>query len=235
MIAFFLTVAAPANLGDVLAGWARETVVAALCKAEGLAVIEGYFPTPEGAADPLTDDGRGPALLVEAGFDDLAALQAAVASAAARAAFAGCPAAGREGCRVDCEAFEVSHYPVAGEDRPAARTAPLSFVVRYYRPAEDETAFRDFYLANHPPILGRFPGIRNVLCYLPLKWENGSGLAVSDCMLGNEVVFDSALALNAALASEVRHELRRDYEGFPAFSGPVSHHAMVRERLWTRS
>ncbi len=235
MIAFFLNVAAPAELADGLADWARETAVAALSEAEGLAAIEGYFRTPEAAADPLTDDGRGPALLIEAEFDDLAALVVAVGSAAVRAAFAACPAPDRDGCGIDCEAFEVRRYPVAGETVPAARTAPLSFVVRYYRPAADEAAFREFYLANHPPILGRFPGIRNVLCYLPLAWDNESGLAVSDCMLGNEVVFDSAAALNAALASEVRRELRRDYEGFPPFSGPVSHHAMARERLWTRS
>ena len=60
-------------------------------------------------------------------------------------------------------------------------------------------------------------------------------MPTSDCMLGNEVVFDSLAALNAALASEMRHELRRDYQGFPPFSGPVSHHAMLRERLWPRS
>ncbi len=134
--AFFINVAVPTDLGDALAEWAREEVVAAHAGAKGLQSIEGYFQTPENAADPLTDDGRGPALLVEANFDDLAALQAAVGAAAARAAFAGCPAAGREDCGIDCEAFEVSRYPVAGEDRPAARTAPLSFVFLYYRPAE---------------------------------------------------------------------------------------------------
>ncbi len=107
----------------------------------------------------------------------------------------------------------------------------MSFVVRYYRPAEDENAFQAFYVAHHPPILGRFPGIRNVLCYLPLAWRNAGAIATSDCMLGNEVVFDSLADLDAALASEVRHELRRDYERFPPFSGAVTHHAMLRQCL----
>ena len=46
--------------------------------------------------------------------------------------------------------------------------------------------------------------------------------------IGNEVVFDSLDALNAALASDVRHRLREDYKSFPVKPGPNTHYAMQR-------
>lgn len=103
--------------------------------------------------------------------------------------------------------------------------------MRYHRPAEDEAAFLRHYLDHHPPILGRLPGVRNVLCYLSLDWFPPAGAVSSDVMLGNEVVFDSLADLDAALNSPVRDELRADYIALPAFSGPVTHHAMARRAL----
>ena len=86
----------------------------------------------------------------------------------------------------------------------------------------------------HPPVLGKFPRIRNVMCYLPIAWTDPTGIASADYLLGNEVVFDSLEDLNAALASDVRHELREDYKSFPPFYGTNSHYAMRRQRLYHR-
>jgi uncharacterized protein (TIGR02118 family) len=122
-------------------------------------------------------------------------------------------------------------YPVGGERSPAEWTAPVSYVVRYHRPAEDERAFVAFYTGSHPPLLGRLPGIRNIMCYLPIAWRDSSGLEHSDYLLGNEVVFDSTEALDAALASPVRDALREDFHRFPPFSGRNTHYAMLRRRL----
>ena len=63
--------------------------------------------------------------------------------------------------------FERRFYPVGGETEPAPLTAPFSYVVRYYRPAEDEAAFIKNYVETHPPTLGKLPGIRSVMCYFP--------------------------------------------------------------------
>ena len=46
-------------------------------------------------------------------------------------------------------------------------------------------------------------------------------------MLRNKVVFDNAVALDLALNSPVRQEMRADYNSFPPFSGPVSHYPMA--------
>ena len=127
-----------------------------------------------------------------------------------------------------CEAFETIDYSIAGEDSPKPRTAPLSFNVRYYRPVADEAAFNEFYLAHHPQILAHLPEIRNVLCYTPVEWTDTHDIPPSDCFLGNEVVFDSLDSFNAAMASDVRHELRRDYNSFPVRPGPNTHYATLR-------
>lgn len=127
-----------------------------------------------------------------------------------------------------CEAYRALSYPVDGATAPAPRTAPVSFNVRYYAPVDDEKQFVEIYLQRHPPILAELPGVRNVLCYVPVAWTNPTALPVSNCILGNEVVFDSMNALNDALASEVRHRLRDDYNDFPVRPGPNTHFAMTR-------
>ena len=60
---------------------------------------------------------------------------------------------------------------------------------------------------------------------------NVAGLPSADYMLGNEVVFDAIGAFNAAMASEVRRELRADFHRFPPFSGQNTHYPMDRKRL----
>lgn len=125
---------------------------------------------------------------------------------------------------------ETLHFPVPGYRTPPPRTAPLSFVVRYYGPTADLAAFDRYYVDNHPPILARFPGIRNVLCYLPADWRSTGPVGDSRLILGNEVVFDDLGALNRALESDVLPLLIADGKRFPAF-GSNSHHAMRRERI----
>jgi uncharacterized protein (TIGR02118 family) len=132
---------------------------------------------------------------------------------------------------LSCTAMRRTDHAIAGADAPAALTAPFSYVVRYHRPAEDEELFVRHYVETHPPLLARLPGIRNVMCYLPLGWRHDGGASTADYMLGNEVVFDDIAAFNAAMASPVRHELRAHFRQFPAFSGNNTHFAMHRRRV----
>ncbi len=209
----FLTVTGPAARRAEARDWFEGAVLAVLSARTAVRSINLF--TPEGAHDPYLDDGDGPLLLVESAYDDIAAV----------AAVTNTPPLGLS---LSQDAFEVSRQRIAGQ--AVERTAEISYVVRYHRPAEDEAAFKRFYLAHHPPILAELPGVRNVRCYLPVAWSGPP----SDCMLGNEVVFDSLEALEAALASDVRDRLRADYRRFPPFTGPVSHHAMRRVRVHSR-
>lgn len=43
----------------------------------------------------------------------------------------------------------------------------------------------------------------------------------------NKITFDSNEALTAGLQSPARAAMRKDYESFPAFTGPVTHFPMA--------
>ena len=211
------------------AGAAREWHDTAASAWRGLPgrVSHDLYLEADDAKDPFVDDGPGPLLIAMLAFADEDALGKAIVSAGFAQTLARLP----DGVRAAGEAMECRHYPIAGAPAPAELRAPFSYVVRYHRPAEDEAAFVANYVATHPPTLARLPGIRNIMCYFPLDRPNRPGLAKSNYMLGNEVVFDDVAAFNRAMASPVRHELRAHYRAFPPFSGANTHYPMRRRRL----
>lgn len=81
------------------------------------------------------------------------------------------------------------------------------------------------------PIQTRLPGIRSILCYLPVP-AAAPGWSAMDYLIGNEVAFDSVDAFNAAMASPAREDLRARSRTLPAYSGNGSHVLMRRERLF---
>jgi hypothetical protein len=222
---FELACFGPAGAAGVARDW-HDRAAAVWRKVAGLVSHDLYAGVTDGAKDPLVDDGPGPLLIAMLTFADEDALDSAIASAALQDSLALLP----DGVRAAGEAMECRHYPVARAAAPAELRAPFSYVVRYHRPAEDEAAFVANYVATHPPTLARLPAIRNVMCYFPLDRPNPPGLAKSNYMLGNEVVFDDVAAFNRAMASPVRHELRAHYRAFPPFSGANTHYPMLRRR-----
>jgi uncharacterized protein (TIGR02118 family) len=182
----------------------------------------------DGTHDPFVDDGAGPLLLAMLHFPTADAMTHALASKAFARSLDNAPAS----VALAGSAFERHFHPVEGEVLPGPLDAPFSYVVRYHRPAEDEAEFVAHYLADHPPILGKLPQIRSVLCYVPQDALAPSILPTADYMLGNEVVFDSPEHFNAAMASPVRHELRAHFRNFPKFTGRNTHFPMTRQRLW---
>ena len=173
--------------------------------------------SPDQADDPYVDDASPPALVVQIDADDLATLTSSILELDLP-----------DPTMANCEVFESISYPIDGVGEPALRTAPLSYNVRYYAPVDDDQGFVEFYLAHHPQILVELPGIKNVFCYVPVSLAEPIGIPVSNCILGNEVVFDTVAAFNEAMASDVRHRLRQDYHAFPVRPGPNTHYAMQR-------
>ena len=133
------------------------------------------------------------------------------------------------GYSVTHQVFEKIEYPLFGESAPQKRYAKISYAVRYSHPISDEKKFVEFYLTHHPQILANMPAIRNVLCYVPLDWDDPLGLPSSNYIVGNEVVFDSLKNLMAAQASDVRDRARDDMIANPVRPGPVTHFALQRE------
>jgi len=192
-----------------------------------LETLDLYTPASAADADPYVDDGAAPAYLTLLAFPSLPALHSAAHHPGFRSALEGLGDA-----ILTCTAMRRSEHTVAGADAPTPLNAPFSYVVRYHRPAEDEALFIQHYLETHPPLLGRLPRIRNVLCYVPLLWQNRAGMPAAEYMLGNEVVFDHSEDFRAAMASPLRHELRAHFSQFPPFSGRNTHYPMNRRRLF---
>lgn len=211
---------------------------AALCKwirtyghkflAAGPSPVDLDLFRPASGEVPLFDDGPAPAAILEICSSREALLDLA-SEDEFNEAFCKDALEAVPGLVLSIGLFRRLATPVAGERSAAVRTAALSFVVRYYGPNSDERAFQTFYIANHPPILARFPAIRNVFCYLPEPLP-ASTIPRSDVILGNEVVFDDLASLNAALQSNVIADLKADSARFPPF-GHSTHHAMTREKL----
>ncbi len=114
-------------------------------------------------------------------------------------------------------------YPVAEPVKGERPEGLLSYLVEYEGPAKDENAWHLFYVEGHPPLLAKFPGIRKIEIYTPAVVISALPFAVRNTMQRNKTVFDSAEAMNAAMASPVRAALRRDFQ-FPAFEGAAAHY-----------
>lgn len=192
----------------------------------GLLSLDIYTPVIGGVHDPYVQDGPAPQQLAMLAFASLDALDCAVRSAPFGAGLSATKLA-----ILSCTAMQRSDHVIAGEAAPTKLVAPFSYVVRYHRPAADEARFIRHYVETHPPLLGRLPHIRNVMCYVPLPWRDPAGHPSANYLIGNEVTFDHQEAFNAAMASPVRHELRAHYHALPPYSGRNTHFPMRRTRL----
>lgn len=225
-IAYFLHVDGPAGQDGALQAWADEIFGPALLGTNLTQSIETY--APHSVDDYYLGNESGKLLMVEANFLTVGQLQTALNCTPVADALAAMPKG--PDYRVRAEAFTARHFPLL-DGTKTARRAPVSFVVRYYRPVDNEKAFNEHYFEHHPPIMRHFPRIRNILCYEPVDWRDPCQIAPTGSFLGNEIVFDSIEDLRAALNSEARHQLREDYHGFPPHEGETSHHAMQRRVL----
>ena len=183
--------------------------------------------SPEQAQDPYTDDGQPPELVCQFNVSDLTALARVFGNKEVFKLLA----FSQQG-RFSADIFDVIACDIDGVAEPSRRSAGVSYNVRYYAPVEDEKTFIDHYLKSHPQLLAALPGIRNIFCYVPVAAFANSPAPLSNCILGNEVVFDSVEALNASMESDVRHRLREDFEAFPVKAGPNTHFAMQRIDFW---
>jgi uncharacterized protein (TIGR02118 family) len=176
----------------------------------GLAKVHIY--TPGRAHDPFLSDGAPPPLALQLYFDSLPSLEFAVAGSLSP-------------IKATCEVQAMLVRPFAV---PEPRQDPLcTYLVAYEGPAQDENAWHAYYLAHHPALMAKLPGIRELEVYTPVQWVCAPGWRHAHCMQRNKVAFDGAEALTAALNSPVRKEMRADYAKLPVFSGRVTHYPMA--------
>jgi hypothetical protein len=195
------------------------------------ALRQGLIFTPSSTSDPYLDDGPPPQLALQLYFDDIAALEAALA---------------RDGHlqRLDAlddvgaaqQAMLVRRYPVPDPVfRIPPGELPCTYLVAYEGAADDLSAWLSHYIADHPPIMARFPGIRQIEIYTCIDWCGGLPWPRVAHMQRNKVVFDHRSALTEALNSPVRHEMRASFGRFPPFTGPITHFPMMTTTVMPRT
>ena len=196
---------------------------------------DGLAFTPMAAGEqPFARDGRGPPLVLQLDFTTAQGLDAALSRAGALAQIMR-PGAlpSLANAAVACQRMIGRRFATPDPSfRLAPGDLPCTFLVDYPGTADNLEAWLDHYDAHHPPIMTRFPNIREVATFRPAA-ETGGDLpcARRTSMQRNKVVFDSSNALVAALASPVMAEMRADAAAFPPYSRRATHFVMATRRL----
>jgi hypothetical protein len=190
------------------------------------AVAEALVYTPARSHDPYLDDGPPPPLVVQLKFATIEALEATLRGGVSALAHLET----LQGAEISEQAMLTRVFPIPDSGDVVNETAErCTYLVAYEGEAADMNAWLSHYIAHHPPIMARFPGIRAIEIYSRIDWCSATGWIRENAMQRNKVVFDSPDALTAALNSPVRHEMRADYAQFPPFTGRVTHFP-----IWTR-
>jgi hypothetical protein len=196
----------------------------------------GLAFTPIGAGEqPFARDGRGPPLVLQLAFATAQDLDAALMGAGSLAQIV------RPGALPSLANAAVACQRLIGRrfatPDPVFRlphgSLPCTFLVDYPGTADNLELWLDHYDAHHPPIMTRFPEIREVETFRPdAEGTNDLPCARETSMQRNKVVFDSPDALTTALASPIMAEMRADSAAFPPYSQRPTHFVMATRRLW---
>lgn len=188
-------------------------------------VQAAFVMTPTEGFDPYFPDSKNPtALLMQLEFQDIMSLERVLSSRGYLEPLADAEAwPSLRGCRVSHQAMSTRRYPVADPVPQSADGSVLSYMVEYEGPAADENAWHAAYVARHPLLLAKFPGIRAIEIYTPLVAICELPIVARKAMQRNKTVFDSSEAMNAAMLSPARGELRADALKLPEFSGAKDH------------
>lgn len=185
--------------------------------------------TSSSAEDPYVKDGPSPSLVLQLYFDELPGLEAALS----RTGHLGALSSRGEfpilsQAEIAQQAMLVRRFAVPEPAFEKAPDAPYcTYLVSYEGEAEDLNAWHAHYLENHTSHMAMFPKIRELEVYTRLDWVSRAPWRRLHFMQRNKVAFDSADALQQALHSPVRHEMRADFRAFPPFTGPNNHYAMA--------
>jgi uncharacterized protein (TIGR02118 family) len=226
MICYFLTFQSAAP-DACLAPADQDWLVRLLAGKPGLQ--KALLFTPSVARDPFLDDGACPPLVLECYFPTIEALEAAIGPDGHLQALAAPDALpSLAGATVTQQAMLARAFPVPDPVLQAAPGAlPCTYIVAYEGVAEDLNRWLSYYITHHPPIMARFPGIREIEVSTRIDWCSAVPWPRATLLQRNKVVFDSPQALDAALNSPVRTEMREDFHKFPPFSGIATHYPMA--------
>jgi hypothetical protein len=196
-------------------------------------LTKALLHTPASTSDPYVKDRASPSLVLQLYFAELADLEVSTSrSGYLQALTSRNDFPGLAQAEASQQAMLVRPFRVPD---PALRTPPgepyCTYLVSYEGEADDLNAWHSHYLENHTRHMAMFPGIRELEVYTRLDWISAQPWRQLNFMQRNKVAFDSPAALQAALNSPVRDEMRADFNTFPTFSGPNTHFAMTTRHV----
>lgn len=189
------------------------------------------FYQPAQARDYYTDDGASPRSALQLYFDKLEDLEFAAQDHLKKLS---CSSIweGIGDYYITYQAMYVRRYPVIDpfyiSEDDGGRCA---YLVHYPGKADNFNTWLNYYLDNHPQIMKRFPGIREIEIYTRVDWRDSLPWDRVNYMQRNRLIFDSVLSLEEALNSDVRHDMRADFEAFPGFTGSNIHYPMLAKEV----
>ncbi|MDB5997335.1 MAG: hypothetical protein JWP42_4471 [Pseudomonas sp.] len=189
-----------------------------------------HLPTTLKGGDPFLQVSDIPLCVIQLYFSSLDDLESALT---ATSPLVGLFDIGRfpglAECRWTQQAMLTRCYPVPeplAAQAHAGRLKRVTYLVAYEGPAEDDDAWLAHYIRQHPPLMVLLPGIREVEVYTRIDYCSDLPAVRAKTLQRNKAVFDSTSALNAALASPIREELRNDFLTLPPFTGASPHYPM---------
>ena len=184
-------------------------------------VSRAVIHTPARTHDPYLDDGAPPGLVLQVYFQEVSDMEGGLSPNGGMQGLVGVLGRFSE---VTQQAMVVRGFPVP--DPVFHGEGACTYLVSYEGPAANLNKWMWHYLQHHPPIMARFPGIREIEVASGMDWCGFLPWPRIAYMQRNKVVFDDQDGLTAALNSPVRHEMRGDFKGFPEFSGVNTHYPM---------
>lgn len=193
-------------------------------------LARGLRYLPALARDYYTDDGASPQLALQLYYRSIE--QAEAAMAGALTALNQSDLWGDLTPQFEHQLMVARGYPVDDATyQPDGQEPPCAYLVHYPGAAEDFNLWLDYYLDHHPQIMRTFARIREIEIYSRCDWRDGLGWDQAHYMQRNRLIFDSAAALEAALNSPIRHDMREDFLKFPPFSGSNIHYPMFKTEI----
>ena len=212
----------------------RETLSARLRGIPGMREALVFTPTPDAVAHPFPDDEPAPMLALQLRFDAIAAMEAALGTEGALRSLAAGEALPDtlRGAAATHQAMLTRPFPAPN---PALQTPqgelPCSYLVHYPGAADDLNAWLAYYLAHHPGLMARFPGVRQIEIYTCIDWCDALSWPREAMFQRNKLVFDTPAALSAGLLAPAIRDMRADYHQFPSFTGGNVHYPMTTRSI----
>jgi uncharacterized protein (TIGR02118 family) len=208
----------------------RAAVTHLIRRIPGLA--RAHLLSPAIARDPYFDDGPAPLLTLQLYFERLETLEEAAGPHGALQALVAAIPPGLAPARVFQQVTWTRFFPVSEPiGTPPDPRHSCSFLVHYPGAPDSLNEWLSYYMSHHVPLICRFPGVRAVEVHTRVDWVDALPWRREQHFQRNKIVFDSAAALERALHSPVREQMKADRASFPPFSGGNVHHPLATETI----